>query len=91
MFDFSNCSTKSKYYDDSNKLVVGEMKDEAGSVALNNLLDGNQRCIHCQQLILINIKKAKGVNENIVAKISHSECKDTSLNHKCLRYLMNRI
>ena len=47
MFDFSNCSTKSKYYDDSNKLVVGEMKDEAGSVALNNLLDGNQRCIHC--------------------------------------------
>ena len=22
MFDFSNCSTKSKYYDDSNKLVI---------------------------------------------------------------------
>ena len=28
MFDFSNNSTKSKYYDDSNKLVTGEMKDE---------------------------------------------------------------
>ena len=28
MFDFSNYSTKSKYYDDSNKLVTGEMKDE---------------------------------------------------------------
>ena len=27
MFDFSNYSTKSKYYD-SNKLVVGKMKDE---------------------------------------------------------------
>ena len=25
MFDFSNYSTKSKYYDDSNKLVVGKM------------------------------------------------------------------
>ena len=24
MFDFSNCSTKSKYYDDSNKLVTGK-------------------------------------------------------------------
>ena len=28
MFDFSNYSTKSKYYDNSNKLVVGNMKDE---------------------------------------------------------------
>ena len=46
MFDFSNYSTKSKYYDDSNKLVVGEMKGETGSVTLNNFLDGNQRCIH---------------------------------------------
>ena len=25
MFDFSNYSTKSKYYDNSNKLVVGKM------------------------------------------------------------------
>ena len=47
MFDFSNYSTKSKYYDDSNKLVVGEAKSETGCVALNNLLDGNHRCIHC--------------------------------------------
>ena len=28
MFDFINYSTKSKYYDDSNKLVIGNMKDE---------------------------------------------------------------
>ena len=27
IFDFSNYSTKSKYYDNSNKLVVGKMKD----------------------------------------------------------------
>ena len=30
MFDLSNYLTKSKYYDDSNKLVVGEMKGETG-------------------------------------------------------------
>ena len=30
MFDFSNCSTKSKRYDDSNKSVVGKMRDEIG-------------------------------------------------------------
>ena len=28
MFDFSSYSARSKYYDDSNKLVVGKMKDE---------------------------------------------------------------
>ena len=33
MFDFSNYWTKSKFYD-SNKLVVGKMKDEAASVAI---------------------------------------------------------
>ena len=27
IFEFSNCSVKSKYYDDSNKLVVGKMKN----------------------------------------------------------------
>ena len=34
MFGFSNHSTNSKYYDDSNKLVVGKMKDETGVVAV---------------------------------------------------------
>ena len=33
MFDFSNYSTKSKYYDNSNKWVIGKMKDETGGVA----------------------------------------------------------
>ena len=28
MFDFSNYSAKSKYYDNSNNLVFGNMKDE---------------------------------------------------------------
>ena len=30
MFDFSNCSTKSKYHNGSNKLVIGKMEDETG-------------------------------------------------------------
>ena len=33
MFDFSNYSTKSKYYDNSNKLVILKTKDETGGVA----------------------------------------------------------
>ena len=32
MFDFSDYSTKSKYYNNSNKLVVGKMKDETAGI-----------------------------------------------------------
>ena len=44
IIDFSNYSTKSKYYDNSNKLMVCKMKDETADVAelvklvLENLL-----------------------------------------------------
>ena len=38
MFDFNNHSAKSKYFDDSNKLVVGKMKDETGGVAIEEFV-----------------------------------------------------
>ena len=38
MFDFSTYSTKSKYHDDSNKLVIGKMKDETGGVVTEKLI-----------------------------------------------------
>ena len=34
MFNFSNYSTKSKYYDISNKLVIEKMEDETGGAAI---------------------------------------------------------
>ena len=37
------------------------------------------------------LKKAKDVNKNVVATISHNECKDPLLNKKFLRHSMNRI
>ena len=38
MFGFSNYSTKSKYYDDSNKLAIGKVKDETTGVAIEELV-----------------------------------------------------
>ena len=38
MFDFSNYSASSKQFYDSQKLVVGKMKDEAGGVAIEELV-----------------------------------------------------
>ena len=38
MFDFKNYATKSKYYDNSNKLVGGKMKDETAGVAIEEFV-----------------------------------------------------
>ena len=38
MFDLSNYSTKSKY-DNSNKLVVGKMKDETAGVVIEHFVN----------------------------------------------------
>ena len=72
MFDFGNYSTKSKYYDNSKKLVVGKMKDEKSGVAIQEFVGLNPK-IH-SYLIVDNIehKKAKDVNKNVLATISHN-------------------
>ena len=91
MFDFSNYSTKSKYYDGSNKFAIEKMKDETGGVASEEFVGLNPK----MYLFLVEHnsehKKAKGVNRNVVATISHKEYKDVLLNTKCLRHSMNRI
>ena len=87
MFDFSNYSTKLKYYYDSNKLVIGQMKDETVGVAVKGffwlkpkiysfLVDGSSDHI-----------KLKGVENNHVTII----WKDVLLNNKYLKHSMNRI
>ena len=92
MFDFSNYSAESKYYDDSNILVVGKMKDAAGGVAIKEFV-GLKPNIYLFLVVDDNSeqKKAKGVNKNVVERINDSEYKDILLNQNCLRHSMNRI
>ena len=79
------------YYDDSNKLVVGKRKDEAGSVAIEEFVGLKPKMYSIFLDDSSEHKKAKGVNRNAVAAISHNEYKDVLLNQKRLRHLMNRI
>ena len=90
MFDFSNYSTKSKYFYDSNKLNIGKMKDETAGVTIKEfvglkskmypfLVDNSER------------KIAKSVKKNVVATISHNEHKDVFSNNKCIRNSMKKI
>ena len=70
MFDFIYYSTKSKYYDNSNKLVIGKTKDETGSVAIEEFV-GLKPKMYLSLVDNNEHKKAKGMNRNVVETISH--------------------
>ena len=90
MSDFSNYLTKSKYYDNSNKLATGKMKDETGGVAIAEIV-GLKPKMYTFLVDNNEHKKAKGMNKNVVATICHNKYKDVLLNEKCIRHSMNRI
>ena len=76
--------------DDSNKLVIGKMKDEPESDAIEEFVGLKPK----MYLFLVDNsehKKAKGVNRNVVATISHNKYKYVLLNNKSIRHSMNRI
>ena len=80
MFDFSNYSLKSKYQDDSNKLVTGKMKDETAGVAIEEFVGLKPEMYWYLVDDNSEHKRAKAVNRNVVATISHNEYKDVLLN-----------
>ena len=79
MFDFSNYSTKSKYYESSNKSVIGKMKDETGGVAIKEFV-GLKSKMYSFLVDNSEHKKAKSVNENVVGTLSYNGYKDILLN-----------
>ena len=78
-------------YDNSNKLVVGQMKDETAGAAIEEFVE--LKPTMNSYLVDDNneLKKTKYVNKNDAATISHDEYKDVLWNEKCLRHSMNRI
>ena len=68
-----NYSAKSKYHDDSNKLAVGKMKDETVGVAMKKIVALKQEINSFLVNDSIEHKKAKYLDKNVVAQVSHSE------------------
>ena len=91
IFDFNNYSAKSKYYNNSNKLVVGKMKDVITGVAIEEFVGSEPKMYSYLVDDNSEHEKAKGINKNVVATISHNGYKDALLNEKFLRDSMNRI
>ena len=75
MFHFSNYSAESKYYADSNKLVVSKIKHETGVVTIKEFLGLKSNVYSFLVDDCSEHKKAKCVNEIVIAAISHGEYK----------------
>ena len=69
MFDFSNYSVESKYYDGSKALVVDKMKDEMGSIAIEKFggLKPKMYLILVSDSRECKKKKKNFLNKNVVA------------------------
>ena len=90
MFAFSTYFAKSKYYGYSNILVVGKMNNGIGGVAIEKVVGLKPKIYSSLVIDSSEPKNPKGVNKNLVDKISHNEYKDVLLNKKYLRHSMNR-
>ena len=90
-FDPSNYSTKSKYYDNPNKLVIGKIKNETPGVGPKESVGLKPWNYSFWIEDNSEHKKSKAMNRHVVAVISHHQYKDVMLNNESLRHSINRI
>ena len=82
LFDFSDYSQHSKFFDLANKKVIGKMKDKLKRKIISEFIGFKSKM---RSLIAVDskeVKKAKGVNKNVAKKIRHKEYIDVLLNEK---------
>ena len=70
---------------------IRKMKDEAGGIVIEEFVRLKPKIFSFLVDYNSEHEKAKGVNKNVVATVSHNECNNVLLNKKCLRHSMNRI
>ena len=87
MFDFSNYSKDSKFFDDTNKNVIGKMKDEYGGVIIDQFIGLKSKMYSIKKIDGSESSTAKGVN----IAIEFNEFKYVPFNEKTIRHKMKRI
>ena len=87
LFDFGNYSKDSRFFDETNKKVIGKMKDEFGGVIVNEFVGLKSN--------IYSIKKADGKEYNAAKGVSvateFDKFKDVLFNKKIIRHKMKRI
>ena len=84
MFDFSNYSKDSMFYDDSNKKVIGKMREEYGGVIIDQFIGLKSKMYSIKKINGSESSTTKGVN----IATEFNEFKDVLFNKKSIRHKM---
>ena len=87
LFDFSNFSKDSKFYDNQNEMVVGKMKIIYRGIPINKFV-GLKSKMHS---MLKDDGKESNTAKGINTATEFNEFKDTLFNKKVIRHKMKRI
>ena len=87
LFDFSNYPKDSKFFDETNKKIIGKMKDESEGKIIDEFVGLKSKINSMLSDDGKESNTAKGVN----IATEFDEFKDTLFNKKVLRHKMNRI
>ena len=87
LFDFSNYLKDSKLFDETNKKVIGKMKDEFGGVIVTEFIGLKSKMHSMKKMDGKECNTAKGVS--IAADFD--KFKDVLINKKIIRHKMRRI
>ena len=87
LFDFSGYPKNSVYYDDSNKKVLGKMKDKFNGIKIDDFVGLKSKMYSLLTCNDLEVNKAKGVN--LVLK--HKEYVGVLFRKKVVRRKMKRI
>ena len=87
LFDFSNYPKDSKFFNLTNKKVIGKMKDESEGKIIDEFVGLKSKMYSIENINGKETNMAKGVN----IATEFNEFKDTLFNEKILRHKMRRI
>ena len=87
LFDFSNDSKDSTFYDDTNKKFIGKMKVEYGGAIIDQFIGLKSKMYSIKKINGSKSRTTKG--ENVATKFN--EFKDVLFNKKVVRHKMKRI
>ena len=87
LFDFSNYPEDSRFFDPTNKKVIGKMKDESEGNIIGEFVGLNSKVYPMKNIDGKESNTAKGVN--VATDIN--EFKDTLFNKNIIRHKMRRI
>ena len=87
LFDFSNYSKDSKFFNETNEKVIGKMKDEFGGVIVEEFVVLKSKMYPMKKIDGKEYNTAKGVS----IATEFDKFKDVLFNEKIIRHKMKRI